>query len=252
MPPKKLKGTEMTSAQGQETTRKISARVHWLQSPLTSEGTTASSTAAMTTQGVYTRANLVMKFSARAFLLPAFSTRSRILETVDSPNAFVTRTRNRPALVDAAADDVVALAHVAGQALARQRRGVQRRAPFQHHAVQRHALAGLDHDDVAHGHLVGIDLLRLAVALQVGVVRPYLHQLGDGLPRAPHRVGLEQLAHLVKQHHEHGLGVFAGGERAHRGQRHEEVFVKHLPVGDVAHRLPQNVPADDGVGDEEG
>ena len=96
MPPKKLKGTEMTSAQGQETTRKISARVHWLQSPLTSEGTTASSTAAMTTQGVYTRANLVMKFSARAFLLPAFSTRSRILETVDSPNAFVTRTRKSP------------------------------------------------------------------------------------------------------------------------------------------------------------
>ena len=158
----------------------------------------------------------------------------------------------KPALVDAAADDVVALAHVAGQALARQRRGVQRRAPFQHHAVQRHALAGFDHDDVAHGYLIGIDLLRFAVALEVGVVRPYLHQLGDGLPRAPHRVGLEQFAHLIKQHHEHGLGVFAGGKRAHRGQRHEEVFVKHLPVGDVAHGLPQNVPTDDGVGDEEG
>ena len=37
-----------------------------------------------------------MKFSARAFLLLEFSTRSRIFATVDSPNSLVTRTRMRP------------------------------------------------------------------------------------------------------------------------------------------------------------
>ena len=37
-----------------------------------------------------------MKFSAFAFLLLAFSTRSRIFATVDSPNGFSTRTSMRP------------------------------------------------------------------------------------------------------------------------------------------------------------
>ena len=37
-----------------------------------------------------------MKFSARAFLLLEFSTRSRILATVDSSKALVTRTFRRP------------------------------------------------------------------------------------------------------------------------------------------------------------
>ena len=87
MPPKKESGTEMTSAQGQEMTRKMSAR--WIhiekEPPVTSGGTTASRAAPMTTQGVYQRAKRVMKFSAFAFLLLAFSTRSRILATVDSP-----------------------------------------------------------------------------------------------------------------------------------------------------------------------
>ena len=42
------------------------------------------------------RANRVMKFSVRAFLLLAFSTRSSILATVDSPKGLVTRTRISP------------------------------------------------------------------------------------------------------------------------------------------------------------
>ena len=37
-----------------------------------------------------------MKFSALAFLLLEFSTRSRIFWTVDSPKGLVTRTRSRP------------------------------------------------------------------------------------------------------------------------------------------------------------
>lgn len=41
-------------------------------------------------------ANLVMNCSERLFLSVAFSTRSRILETVDSPKAFVTLTFKTP------------------------------------------------------------------------------------------------------------------------------------------------------------
>ena len=53
-------------------------------------GIIANTTAQVTTIGVYTFANLVINLSVFAFLLLAFSTNSRIFETVDSPNAFVT------------------------------------------------------------------------------------------------------------------------------------------------------------------
>ncbi len=87
MPPKKVSGMEMTSAQGQLMTRKVRARSsHTVQPPpSTSGGSTASARAAPQTPGVYHRANLVMKFSTLAFFRLEFSTKSRILATVDSP-----------------------------------------------------------------------------------------------------------------------------------------------------------------------
>ena len=93
----------------------------------------------------------------------------------------------------------------------------------------------------------------LAVPLHVGVVGADVHQAGDGLAGLAHGVALEQLAHLVEQHDEHGLGVLALAEEAgakgpHRGQGHEEVLVEHLAVGDVADSPPEHVPADDEVG----
>ena len=60
--------------------------------------TKAVSTAAATTAGVEYRAKRVIKFSARAFFMLEFSTRSRILETVDSPNSLVVRTFSRPVM----------------------------------------------------------------------------------------------------------------------------------------------------------
>ena len=48
---------------------------------------------------VYTRAKRVIKFSARAFFMLEFSTRSRILETVDSPNSLVVLTLSRPLML---------------------------------------------------------------------------------------------------------------------------------------------------------
>ena len=86
MPPKKVSGMEMTSAQGQLMTRKVRARsTQTVQPPpSTSGGSRASSNAARQTAGVYQRANFVMKFSTLAFFRLEFSTRSRILATVDS------------------------------------------------------------------------------------------------------------------------------------------------------------------------
>ena len=97
MPPKKLRGTETTSAQGQDTTRKISARlIHMDQLPVKSGGTRASSTAPMTTTGVYQRAKRVMKLSTLAFFSAEFSTSSRIRETVLSAKALSVRTFSTP------------------------------------------------------------------------------------------------------------------------------------------------------------
>ena len=84
IPPKNDSGTETTRAQGQETIRNIRARfIHSLHSPLKSRGgTSASRTAAATTQGVYHLAKRVIKFSALAFFSEAFSTSSSIFATV--------------------------------------------------------------------------------------------------------------------------------------------------------------------------
>ena len=97
MPLKKVSGTEITSAQGQEITRKVSARrIHSIHWPSNREGITASSSAARHTRGVYTFAKRVMNRSVLALAWPEFSTRSRIFATVDSPYTLLTRTVRRP------------------------------------------------------------------------------------------------------------------------------------------------------------
>ena len=53
MPPKKLRGTDITSAQGQDTTRNVRARLSQsAQFPKNMGGITASAAAHMTTTGV--------------------------------------------------------------------------------------------------------------------------------------------------------------------------------------------------------
>ena len=98
MPPKNDRGTEITSAQGHDTTRKVRPRsTQSAQSPPNSSGGTMASTAATpTTMGVYTRAKRVMKFSVRAFFSAAFSTNSRMRLTVESSKGFVARTVSLP------------------------------------------------------------------------------------------------------------------------------------------------------------
>lgn len=61
---------------------------------------------------------------------------------------------------------------------------------------------------------------------------------------------LEQLAHLVEEHNGHALPVLSAAKGAYRGQSHEKVLVKYLAVFDVPDCLPQDVPADEGVGQQ--
>ena len=86
MPPKKPRGTEMTNAQGQETIKKMQARL--IQgaagAPKKSGGISASRSAVTVTIGVYQRAKRVMKFSIRVFFSLALSTSCRIRATVES------------------------------------------------------------------------------------------------------------------------------------------------------------------------
>ena len=107
IPAKNERGMLITSAHGQEMTKKVSARyTHTSQSegrPIASVrisgGSSASASAAMHTAGVYTRANLEMKFSDLDLRELAFSTRSRILDTVDSPNSLVVRIFSTPVIL---------------------------------------------------------------------------------------------------------------------------------------------------------
>ena len=166
------------------------------------------------------------------------------------PEGLAHRNAQHAGQVDAAADDLVPVPHIPGQGFAGEGGGVQGGRPLQHGPVQRDPLPRLYHDDVAHGHLLRVHLDQLAVPLDVGVVRTDVHQGGDGLAAAVHGHALKQLAHLIEEHDGHALPVLAAAEGAHRCHRHQEVFIKHLAVFDVAHRAPQHIPADNQIGDE--
>ena len=98
IPPKKLSGTETTRAQGQDTTKKDNALYPQVARSLCNiaVGITNINNAKIITIGVYTFANFVMNFSVVAFFSPAFSTKSKILLSVDSWNSFVTFISSTP------------------------------------------------------------------------------------------------------------------------------------------------------------
>ena len=159
--------------------------------------------------------------------------------------------------VDAAGDDLAAHLDVTRHGLAGKGGGVELRGAVDHDAVDRHALAGLDHDDVADLHLIRIDFDNRAVALDVGVIGGDIHHGGDGLAALAHGVALEQFAHLVEEHDgsalghvRFGLGEEDHGECADGGDGHEEALVEGLATADVAPRLEQDVVSCDEVGDE--
>ena len=116
--------------------------------------------------------------------------------------------------------------------------------------VQRNLLARADHDYIAYRDLVRIYFLDLSIPFQIGAVRADIHQGGNGLPAAAHRITLKQFAYLIKQHYARGFIVLPQRQGAYRGQRHQKIFVKDLAARNVAHRPPQHVPAHNKVGDQ--
>ena len=88
----------------------------------------------------------------------------------------------------------------------------------------------------------------------MGRIGPDVHQVGDRFPAAAFRDALEELAHLEEQHDEHRLGELrlgarqeADGERAQRGDGHEEVLVEGLAVHQRLGRLRQRLPTDNQI-----
>ena len=156
----------------------------------------------------------------------------------------------KPRLVDAAAEDLVPAVHVPGHGLAGESGGIQGGAALGDGAVQRHPLAGLHHDGLAHGHVLHVHLFDVTVPFHEGGVRPQVHQLADGGPGAVHGHILEELTGLVEEHDEDGLGVVPGAVGAHGGESHQEVLVKDLAVDDAKDGLAQHVVADDEEGDQ--
>ena len=79
------RGTDITIAHGQLTTKKFNAlAIHVYASLVIKDPIKARSTAEMTTEGVYHLANLVINFSCFDLTLVEFSTNSKILFTVES------------------------------------------------------------------------------------------------------------------------------------------------------------------------
>ena len=154
-------------------------------------------------------------------------------------------------LIYAAADDGIAGGHIPGSGLTGEGGGIKRGYPLQHHAVQRHPLAGLYHHHGAHFHILRVHFFQLSVRpLQIGGIRADVHQGGDGLAGLAHGIVLEQLPHLVEEHNEHRLSVLPGAKGPHSGQGHEKVLVKDLSVCNIADGFIEHIPADDGIGNK--
>ena len=94
IPTKKPSGTDITSAQGQDTTKKINALFKDSEKLIPNNGGNdiAISIAITITTGVYVFENLVIKFSVLDLISFAFSINSIILDAVESTYSFVTLT----------------------------------------------------------------------------------------------------------------------------------------------------------------
>ena len=163
--------------------------------------------------------------------------------------------------VHAAADDLLPCAHLSGNALPGEGAGVQGGATVHHYPVDGNLLSGLYHNDSAHFHIFRIHLLQTAVLpFHIGIIRPDIHKGADVFPALSHRHGLKQFTDLVKKHYRHAFSelslhalrliVHSQQHGSHGGHRHQEIFVKNLPVYDPKKRLPQDIVSDYQIGNQ--
>ena len=160
--------------------------------------------------------------------------------------------------VDAAADDLIPLPDVPGQALSGEGTGVQGGDSLHHHAVKGNLLPRLHQDLRSNLHLVRVYLDYSAVPLHVGVIRANVHQLADVPAALPHSIALEPLANLIEEHNRNGLGVVPAlfiqgqGNGPYCGHRHEKALVKDLAVANPLPRLEEDIIPDHQVGHQIG
>ena len=152
--------------------------------------------------------------------------------------------------IDAAGDDLIAGGYIAGQGLARQGNGVQGAGAFDDQAIERHFLTRADDDGLAYPHRIGTDSQQLTIALHIGHVGADVHQVGNALAALAFGIALKEFANLEEQHHEDGLGELglcpreeADAEGTDGGNRHQEVLIEGIAVGDSLSSLFQRVVA---------
>ena len=121
------------------------------------------------------------------------------------------------------------------QTFAGQRACVQRAGTFHDHAVDGNLFSGLHGDDGSDLHLIGINLLKDSVLLDIRVVGADIHQLADVAAALSDRVALEQLADLIEEHNGDGFDIISasgksGRHRADGCHCHQEVFIEYLSV----------------------
>ena len=152
--------------------------------------------------------------------------------------------------VDGSAEDLLSRRDIPGQGFAGERRSVYRRSSLHDHTVDRHPLAGFDENNAADLDVIGISLLHAVLCLQIGVVRPDVHQLADVFSALSDRITLEEFSDLVKEHDRDSLGILAERHGSHGRRRHEEVLIKYLPVPDSLERLAEDIMSNRKIRDE--
>ena len=154
--------------------------------------------------------------------------------------------------IDTARDDLIPGFDLAGQALACERGGVQRRFTLNHHTVNRNFFARLYHNNGADPHFVRVHLLQFSIPFDIGIIRTDVHQITDIPAALAHSIRLEPFTYLVEQHNRDGLQIVAvfiygQGKRTQRSHRHQKVLIEHLTVADTFSGFSQNVVANDQI-----
>ena len=146
--------------------------------------------------------------------------------------------------IDATAENGIALSGASGEGFPRQGRRIQHGMAFFDDAVQRDALPGPYQNAVTYGNQLRGNLLCFSPYQQPGKIRADIQKGCDGFSGAGHGILLKGLPHLIKQHNKNRLRHFPDGQCADGGNRHQEIFIKHLAPGNIFPRPQQNIIAE--------
>ncbi len=192
-----------------------------------------------------------MKRSVFAFDCVALSTREMILAALDSPALRVARITREPSVLMDPARTSLPGSDAPRNGLTRQRGSVHEPAPREHQAVQGDPLAGAHRNLFTHGDLLWLHFQESVAAAHPGDIRAKLQEPADGPPAPVHRDILQDLPHLVEDHHGDRFPELMDCKGARRCHGHQEVLVENPAVDDAAERSGQDVPPRQQVGSAE-